>query len=182
MTFVRKFYISDTHFMHEKLLTMQPRPFKTIDRHDEHLVECWNSVVGKKDIVYHLGDVAFRLADRADRVKAIFDSLNGVKYLVMGNHDLDDDGHLHPALARLDWADRPEFVKIVRDEGYKVVLSHYAHREWQGKFGGAVHFYGHSHSKLPPFERSRDVGVDMEDVAWTPRTFKELTKGMELAK
>ena len=30
MSFTKKFYLSDTHFCHTNILSMQPRPFSTI--------------------------------------------------------------------------------------------------------------------------------------------------------
>ncbi len=50
--FVQKFYIADTHFRHERILTLQPRPFPSIDAHDNAIVERWNAVVRDHDIVY----------------------------------------------------------------------------------------------------------------------------------
>lgn len=180
MAFVMKFYIADTHLLHERLLAMQPRPFSTIAEHDETIIERWNAVVADEDIVYHLGDFAFSLKQNADRVRAIFNRLKGRKHLVIGNHDVDKKGNLHPALASLDWAARPEHALRTKDGGHEVYLSHYAARTWPCSGYGAVHFFGHSHGKLPGYGRSRDVGVDMPDVAFAPRTFAELTKDMEL--
>ncbi|WP_296069409.1 metallophosphoesterase [uncultured Agrobacterium sp.] len=176
--FVRKFYIADTHLMHERLLGMQPRQFSTIEEHDETIIERWNAVVGNDDIVYHLGDFAFGLAKNADRVREIFGRLNGRKHLIIGNHDTDKKGNLHPGLASLDWAARPEHALRTRDGGHEVYLSHYAARTWPCSGYGAYHFFGHSHGKLPGYGRSRDVGVDLPDVDFTPRTFDQLTKGM----
>jgi hypothetical protein len=85
---------------------------------------------------------------------------------------------LHPTTAGLGWATRPEALMFVKDEGQHIVLSHYAQRCWQGRSKGAWHFYGHAHGRLPSEGRSRDVGVDLPDVDFTPRTFSELTKGM----
>lgn len=178
--FVRKFYVSDTHLGHERLLDMQPRAFSTIDGHDEHIVQCWNSVVRDDDLVYHLGDFAFALSRNADRVREIFGKLRGRKYLVIGNHDVTKKGDLHPTLAGLDWAARPEHALRTRDGGRDVYMSHYAARTWPSQHYGAVHYYGHSHGRLPSYGLSRDVGVDMPDVAYTPRTFDELTADMEL--
>lgn len=178
--FVRRFYVSDTHFMHDRLLVMQPRPFSTIEEHDEYLVEAWNAVVGDSDIVYHLGDIFFSLSRNADRVKEIFGRLRGRKHLVIGNHDVDKKGNLHPTLAALDWASRPEHALRTRDGGRDVYLCHYAARTWPSQHYGALHFYGHSHGRLPSHGLSRDVGVDMPDVMFTPRTFAELTAEMEL--
>ena len=178
--FVKKFYISDTHLGHERLLAMQPRPFSTIEEHDEYLIMAWNDVVRDEDIVYHLGDFAFSLSRDADRIREIFGRLNGRKYLVIGNHDTDKKGNLHPTLASLNWAARPEHALRTCDGGRDVYMSHYAGRTWPSQHHGAVHFYGHSHGRLPGHGLSRDVGVDVDDVAFTPRTFAELTASMEL--
>lgn len=179
MTFVKKFYVSDTHIGHERMLSMQPRPFSTIEEHDGYIVEAWNSVVGDGDIVYHLGDFAFNLSRDADRIRELFARLKGRKYLVVGNHDVDKRGQLHPTLAALDWAARPEHALRTTDGGHDLWLSHYAARSWPSQHYGAYHFYGHSHGKLPGVGRSRDVGVDMPDVYFQPRTFAELTAEME---
>lgn len=177
MSFVRKFYVADTHFNHDNIIAMQPRPFSTIAEHDEAMISRWNAAVGENDVVYHLGDFALGL-NRPDRIREIFARLNGRKYLVYGNHDIRRDGDLHPTILGLHWAARPEAIMFIRDEGQHVVLSHYAQRAWQGHAKGHWHFYGHAHGRLESFGRSRDVGVDLPDVAFTPRTFRELTKGM----
>lgn len=78
------FLIGDTHFGHRKIIQFESafRPFQTIEEHDEALVDRWNSVVKKHDTVWHLGDVLFgRHSFRH------LGRLNGVKKLVMGNHD-----------------------------------------------------------------------------------------------
>ena len=45
------YYVSDLHFGHEAILQMCNRPFDTIDEMDERLIENWNKVVHKNDIV-----------------------------------------------------------------------------------------------------------------------------------
>src|SRR5574343_996511 len=59
------FLISDTHFGHKGVCQFlcddgvtKVRPWTNPDDMDEALVKNWNSVVGPKDKVYHLGDVA----------------------------------------------------------------------------------------------------------------------------
>ncbi len=49
------------------------------------LVRNWNSVVGKNDYVYHLGDVFLGGSER-DQTELLH-SLNGHKRLIVGNHD-----------------------------------------------------------------------------------------------
>ncbi|MGV2114294.1 hypothetical protein ACQZ46_23890 [Agrobacterium salinitolerans] len=178
MSFVRKFYVSDTHFLHDNILQLSNRPFASIEAHDEHLIQQWNLVVGQEDIVYHLGDFGFSLNEKADKIRWIFSRLNGRKRLCIGNHDL-RHGELHPTIAGLPWDKRPEGFIFTEDEGNKLVLAHYAQRSWQWERKGGYHFYGHAHGALPGIGRSRDVGVDMPDVRFTPSTFRELTKGMK---
>src|SRR4030095_15662587 len=81
------FFISDTHFGHRGIITFSGtkpfRPFATIEEHDAELVRRWNSVVGKKDTMWHLGDFCF-----GKRNLAIAGELNGNKRLVMPPKEL----------------------------------------------------------------------------------------------
>jgi calcineurin-like phosphoesterase family protein len=127
---------------------------------DEQLIRNWNNVVKKDDEVYHLGYAFF--GNDLDRSRSIFDRLNGVIYLVKGNHD------------KICWQmkDRFEWIKdyfklSVQDkDGYRgsqqVILCHYAFRVWDRSHFGTINCHGHSHSKLPddPTMLQMDVGVD----------------------
>lgn len=174
MSFTRKFYTSDTHFGHAGIIQSCGRPFADVAEMDAELVRRWNAVVQPHDIVYHLGDWGWPSGD-PEAFRALFHSLNGRKVLVTGNHDVRKDGSLRPDLADLPWDRPPSPMLEVKDEGQRVVLCHYALLAWNAKHHGAWHFYGHSHGKLPhPDQRARDVGVDCHDVAFAPRTFRQL--------
>lgn len=178
MPFVTKRYIADLHFGHALMLTACKRPFASTQDMDEAMIRRWNDVVRPDDITYIVGDFSMGLNDE-ERVRSIFSRLMGHKVLIIGNHDVRRENQVHPTLARLDWMITPTPAMETQDEGQRVYLSHYAHRTWPGSGKGSYHFYGHSHGELPHVGRSRDVGVDLPDVAFTPRTFKELTKGMK---
>ena len=78
------FVISDTHFGHQGIIEFENvyrGHFKNAEEMDECMVERWNAVVKPNDLVYHLGDVAFK--NQYDIVKR----LNGTKALIFGNHD-----------------------------------------------------------------------------------------------
>jgi calcineurin-like phosphoesterase family protein len=68
----RAYVIADLHLGHRKLQEVRGVG-------DDLIVERWNSVVTKRDVVYILGDV-FKL----DRLP----EMRGIKKLAMGNHDL----------------------------------------------------------------------------------------------
>lgn len=180
MAFTTKFYVADTHFGHASIIGNCDRPFASVEEMDTAMVERWNSVVRKDDMVYHLGDFGVPRGDRL-AFRRLFHSLNGRKHLVIGNHDLRNDGSVHPDILSLPWAAAPTHLLETRDEGRRVILSHYAMRVWPASHHGSVLFYGHSHGRLPGFGLSRDVGVDMPDVSFQPRTFAELTLGWDFS-
>lgn len=76
--------VSDTHFYHENIIRYCNRPYANAVEMNEDLIAKWNNVVGKDDLVWHLGDFAF---GSKDHVKEIVSRLNGRINLVMGNHD-----------------------------------------------------------------------------------------------
>ena len=77
----RVYAIADTHFGHAKIAAL--RGYTSVEEHDRDLVSRWNSTVRKNDTVWHLGDVYFGGKD----AHHIIAQLNGVKRLVLGNHD-----------------------------------------------------------------------------------------------
>lgn len=150
------FFTADTHWGHANIIKYCNRPFMTKMDHDEALIERWNSVVQPNDHVYHLGDVGF---GSPQYLHKILQKLRGKIYLIKGNHD-------GPAL-REPACQRFQFIKDVhflttqhKGKKYQIFLSHYAHRTWNHSNHGAFHLFGHSHSNLPSYGLSFDVGVD----------------------
>lgn len=79
---MKVFFIGCLHFGHKSVAIA--RGFKDEFEHDEYLISQWNSVVGKKDIVYILGDITMENSKWYFRL----DQLHGTKKVVLGNHDL----------------------------------------------------------------------------------------------
>lgn len=151
-------FVSDTHFGHAHIISDRmsaPRPFGSIEEHDETLVANWNAAVRPGDTVWHLGDFCYRCSE--DRARSIFRRLNGQRRLVRGNHDRIG--------SRLPW-DGPvvDVARVVvrNADGTTTGLwcSHYAHLVWPRRHYGDLHLYGHSHGSLPGTATSTDVGVD----------------------
>lgn len=78
------FFTSDTHFGSDRVRDLSRRPFKTVAEMDNTIINNWNSVVEKDDIVYHLGD--FGDYSRAEE-------LNGRIKLFSGNYEMDSLGY-----------------------------------------------------------------------------------------
>lgn len=77
-------FISDTHFNHQKIIEYCHRPFPNTAIMEHHMIQSWNERVRKDDIVYHLGDFGF---GSKEEISAIVSQLNGKIRLVKGNHD-----------------------------------------------------------------------------------------------
>nr|NTA46455.1 hypothetical protein [Agrobacterium tumefaciens] len=171
--------MADPHFGHAAALEwgLPSRAFGSTEDMDKAIIDRVNERVGAADLLFILGD--FAVSNDAEHVAHCFHALRGRKVLVTGNHDLDNKGRLKPALAGLPWDIPPSPAHETKDGGQRLYLAHYGHRVWPASHYGAWHFYGHSHGKLEPFGRSRDVGIDMADMGFGPRTFAALTAGME---
>ena len=76
------YFIGCIHISH-KWMAIQ-RGFDTVEEYDEHLIESWNKVVKRKDLVYILGDITMETNEHYHQL----DRLNGHKIVVLGNHDL----------------------------------------------------------------------------------------------
>lgn len=157
----RVFVTSDSHFFHHRILEFEKeaRPFSSVEEMNEVLVDRWNSVVGKRDLVWHLGDVCFGRLENL----WILDRLNGQKKLILGNHDV------HPASIYLKYfRDVKACVKYD-----KCILTHIpVHDSQFYRFEANVH--GHLHSKrvmsdngwgLIPDPRYINVSVEQTSLA-----------------
>jgi calcineurin-like phosphoesterase family protein len=138
---------------------------------DKALVDNWNSVVTPQDVVYHLGDFAFGRGTTTEYVSKLAKQLHGNIHLINGNHE---------KLAHsIPW----RFGSIkdcaeIEVENQSIILFHYGMRTWHHDLRGAWHLYGHSHSTLPPYGKSFDVGVD----SWNfyPVSFVGIKAAMDL--
>ena len=80
---MKVFVIADPHFDHANVIKYCDRPYSDPHEMNEDMIKRWNQVVSKRDKIYVLGD--FSLSREA--VKKFLPRLNGMKYLVKGNHD-----------------------------------------------------------------------------------------------
>ena len=150
---------ADTHFNHAKIMQYMERPFADVDAMNNEIVRRWNSVVGEKQTVYHLGDFGFgKWSDKRD-MQPMLDlraRLNGKIVLIMGNHD--------DFTYKLDcWEDVFDY-KYIKWNHQKYFLCHYAMRTWRGSHRGTFQLHGHSHGNMPDQGlRQMDVGVDLHN-------------------
>ena len=167
------FFTADSHFGHANIIKYCNRPYESTHEMNKDLINRWNSVVGDKDIIYHLGD--FSMSGKAG---GIIDRLKGRIYLIRGNHD--SRGNIKKIKHRLE--DIYDLKRITHN-GVKIVLCHYAMRVWNGSHKGVIQLYGHSHGTCPPIGKQMDVGVDAVGAygfePYTPLSFEQIVEYMD---
>lgn len=145
------YVIADLHFGHSKLA--QIRGFSSTAEHDHAIVDNWNRVVTKRDVVYVLGDV-FRLD--------LLPALLGMKKLILGNHDR------YPMRSYI-----PHFSKIAAMHEFDgCALTHIPVHPCQ------LHRYRkniHGHMHTGKIDDPRYVCVSAEQIGMTPTLLQPLT-------
>lgn len=156
----RIYFTSDTHLQHANIIEYCERPFNDVREMDHAIVSNWNSIVGKNDHIFVLGDFCF---GSQQSWKYFTSALNGKKYLVIGNHDKSIAGH---------WERMDNIINLLVDDpeikdGQRITLCHYPMLSWYQSHRGAWQLFGHVHGQLTN-KSLADDGFDITK-AVTPR-------------
>jgi len=178
------FFTADQHFGHRAIIEYCNRPFASVEQMDLEMIYKWNSVVGPKDTVYHLGD--FTLGNRKV-ARRYFSQLNGFIRVLANkfHHDkrwLQDvtnygyesiQGNLVVSLPPVHVLE----IDLGNPHPQTIVLSHFPFAVWEKKHFGAWHLHGHSHGRYHAPGKILDVGVDCND--FTPVSLDEVRRRFE---
>lgn len=170
-------FTSDPHFLHKNIIKYCKRPFKDVNEMNETLISNWNSVVGKDDLIFCLGDFAL---GNEKQCHEILKRLNGQKVLILGNHEKtvmnkfyninEFDGGIYNRLE----------IRVmdseVSNEFQDIILSHYTMFTWNKSHRGSWQLFGHVHGMLDNNEalspNQIDVGVDSHN--FTPISYEKV--------
>ena len=159
-------FIADLHLGHANMA--KRRGFSTVEEHDEHIITKWNNVVHKRDVTYILGDVTMEKS----APYPLLDRLNGIKHIVLGNHDRRQD-----TKKLFDYAE--SVGAMINYKG--VFLTHCPIHSDELNYGIVKNIHGHIHDKVVmkmldgwevPDERY--FCVSCEQVDYLPKTLEEL--------
>lgn len=153
-------------FGHANIIKYCSRPFISVSQMDDAIIDEVNKVVGKDDRLFNLGDVAFKGGNLASyRARLICKNI----FVVPGNHDKEKE------LVRY-FSVLPQCYQY-ENQGFRVILCHYAMRVWLHSHHGACMLYGHSHDGLPllPGVPTFDVGVDAVAHRFSPGGYRPLS-------
>lgn len=142
---------SDLHLNHKNIVALCRPEFKTLEEHDEYIIKQYNSVVGKDDLSYIIGDAGFT---PKDRLISLLSRLNGRKILIRGNHD------------RLKEADyrKAGIIQVIDHPVYynnNIILSHIPVQEafdnpW------VLNVHGHLHGSVLDLPNFYNVNVELQ--------------------
>ncbi len=83
------FYTADWHLFHNNIIHMKDlhRKFTSMSHMENTIKKNINEVVKKEDHLYIIGDLAWLRPDQKMRLHPILEKINGIKHLILGNHD-----------------------------------------------------------------------------------------------
>ena len=85
----KRFFTSDTHFGHDRILSREDRPFKNMDEFESYIIDLWNSQTQKGDVIYFVGDFVEHTTNNKNW-DACFDILKKLVadvILILGNNE-----------------------------------------------------------------------------------------------
>ena len=148
------YFISDLHLGHKNMALR--RGFLSVEEHDAHIVEQWNSVVKKRDVVWILGDVTMERNAPYHLLK----EMRGMKNVVMGNHD--------KGVTSTGKSNIHQFYGMVKWRGFWLTHCPMHPVELRNK----KNIHGHVHDNT--LNDSRYINVSCENINYTPVLFAEI--------
>ncbi|MBF0168643.1 MAG: metallophosphoesterase [Alphaproteobacteria bacterium] len=163
------FLTADLHLGHANIIGLCKRPFAALREMGRQLIDRWNGVVQPDDVVWALGDFAFRNERAAE---SYLNVLHGTKHLVIGNHDSEG------TMTAPGWASIQPYAEIA-ETSPKIVMCHYPMRVWSGSHRDSWMLFGHVHGRLKPTRNTLDVGVGADANDFTPITLSQVVERMK---
>lgn len=163
-----KYYISDLHLFHNRILEKFNRPFSSVEEMHEMIINNWKNKVKADDTVYILGDVGMY---HPKEIGNILNNLPGHKILITGNHDFKN---IHSGSYKKVFDKITSYLEI-EDNGRNVIFFHYPIEDWNGKYREYYHLHGHIHNNEESLsQKERRFNVSAEVVDYTPVSLDEL--------
>ncbi len=168
---------SDTHYNHDNCIKYCNRPFDSVEKMDQSLIDNVNQLVAPSDTLYHLGDFCFPRKD-PNLIQSFRERINCKEvHLLIGNHEQMGgiDQYDYSDVYYKTFTSVRDLTTIQISRRQTLTLCHYAMRTWPRSHQGSFHCHGHSHNGLNPEGLLRlDVGVDAQ--GFKPISLDEVVK------
>lgn len=145
------FLTSDWHFGHDREFVWGARGFHNVHEMNEAIIERHNSLVGKDDDVYVLGDLALGGggAEALENAQRLIERLNGRIHIVLGNHDTAKRAEMYQTC--LNVVEVCGWATMLKYKGYHFYLSHFptmtGNLEKETLKQCTINLFGHTHQK-----------------------------------
>lgn len=159
------YFISDFHFGHSNILNFERKQFNNITEHDNYIINEYNKVIKKDDIVYILGDLGCAgYGTTRDYLQQCFLKLNGKKIIVAGNHDRYPASFYETLQGVVDFYNHPVYLSK------RIVVSHEPVKVDDDVING----HGHLHGAI--LNLKNYVCVSAHVINYKPLSFKTIFK------
>lgn len=131
------YFSADCHFSHKNIIEYTKRPFKNVEHMNEEIVKRWNEIVKPNDLIYHLGDFAFKGVEQCQYWES---RLNGKIVHIVGNHDLNNGVKSYITKGMMEFGNKvvffqhhPPVIPEEIPEWADFVLCGHVHNHWKHK-------------------------------------------------
>ena len=160
-------FTGDQHFCHDAAPTFDSRNFQSLKEMHRKLIEQWNLVVEKDDIVWVLGDFFFTQDTKI--LTKIVKILNGKKYLVKGNHE-----SLYPGVYIN--AGFSKFYDLPVLFNNNLLLSHEPVTQLSGE--GLFNIHAHTHGRAFDMQTPKHYCVSVDATNFRPVSVNEIYQAL----
>jgi calcineurin-like phosphoesterase family protein len=189
----KRWFVSDIHFGHAKILTYQKLHrghFSSVSEMDDFIISQLNKFVDKRDTVYVIGDFSFYRD--IEKNKEILNKLTGKYVLIRGNHDQLSTKEYFD----IGFSDVRDELVVKLSNGESVLLKHYPYAESNisimykkllGRLGrwknyymlypidkGFWHIHGHLHGGVKI--KDKQINVSVETLKFKPISEPDICK------
>lgn len=165
------FFISDTHIGHKNILRFSPERIKAfnlrndddIQKHDDYIINMFNTMTKRGDHVYIIGDFIMTPQDQAIKILHRIKSNGVILHLIVGNHDKSTK-NMNNMFESIDLIKNVTFKQSTfpfLGMDLQVVMCHYPFKSWSNKCRGSLNLYGHVHNNSPWLDDSDDLALNV---------------------
>ena len=182
---MQEWFTADLHLFHKKICEYDNAPFQGTAERNKAIQQNINAVVKAEDWLYLLGDTAF---GKPEWLAYWLDGLICKNLcVILGDHDKPTIQLATKEPKRFFWI--KELTKISQviepretdqnghSKEQRIILCHYPLESWAQMHYGSWHLHGHSHGKIAPKGRRKDVGI--APCNYKPVSFSQLKTEFE---
>jgi calcineurin-like phosphoesterase family protein len=162
------FVTSNQQFGRPSAIKKFKRPFESVEEMNKVLIEAWNSVVKKEDIVYVLGNFGWD----PETTEECINKLNGRVHLLLGEEDAAaiEISELSDTTDKLTISDKQ--IDVYQKSG--IVFSYWPLEEWPKRRKGYINAFGYPSNKFKTDHKKGVINVNCDSWNFKPVRLSKL--------